>query len=151
MNNQNPTGGLSALARDPQTIFVYWNPGSFGADHLSGKPGSNVRAIVGWRLELRSDDGQVRREVEINPDAGRYYFNSLIPGLTYTVALRLMDTMTEMHTAGRSLPVTLPGLGFSSESAKGWEVSVQDLVGLLGEEGRKYGGSSGQSGRNNCA
>ena len=144
MNTQNSTGGLTAIARDPQTIFVYWNPGAFGADRLSGKPGANVRAIIGWRLELRSVDGQVRREVEIDPAAGKYYFNALIPGLTYDITLRLVDTMTEQHTVGRCLPVSLPGGSFSTESANGWEVSVQELVSLLGDEGRKFGGASDQ-------
>jgi hypothetical protein len=147
MNNQTATGGLTAIARDPQTIFVYWNPGSFGADKFSGKPGSNVRAIIGWRLKLASADRQVRREIEIDPAVGKYYFNSLIPGLTYEISLCLIDTMTEEHTVGRCLPVTLPSGNFSAESSAGWEVSERELVALLGEEGRKYAGSSGHSPR----
>ena len=147
MNDQNATGGLTAIARDPQTIFVYWNPGSFGADRLTGKPGANVRAIVGWRLKIASIDRQVKREVEIDPAAGKYYFNALIPGLTYEISLCLIDTMTEAHTVGRCPPVALPSGNFSKESGQGWEVSPQDLVALLGEEGRKYGGSSGQQPR----
>lgn len=147
MDIPHETGGLTAIARDPHTIFVYWTPGAFGADKLTGKPGANVRAIIGWRLRLQSADCQVKREIEIDPAAGSYYFHELIPGLSYEINLALVDTMTELHTVGRCRPVDLPAKVFSSESSDQWPVSIAQLTSMLGEEGRRYTGSSGNTPR----
>ena len=131
-----------AIARDPHTIFIYWDAEKVGADKLTGKPGSNIRAIAGWALDAHCPDTGDVLVCAIDPAAGRHYLHGLVPGQTYHVRLCMQDTMRDLHTLVRFPPVTTPCGSFCQEAHPDWPVSLDELRALLGPEGLNYLGAS---------
>lgn len=143
MNHQPANCSFTAIARDPRTIFVYWDAGCFGGDKLTGKPGANVRAIIAWKLRVRDRSTGEDNLVGIDPATGKHYLHNLAPGHCYEISLCQQDTMRDLHTIARAAPLTLPENTFSALSSPDWEVTMEGLAALLGDEGRNYLGSSG--------
>lgn len=134
-------GGACALARDPQTIFIYWDQ-SIGSDKLNGAIGANVRAIIGWALKVKCLQENHEYTFEVDPKRGSHYLCELHPGWSYDIRLCQMDTMGEYHTLCRCGTITLEQAGFSPEHDPMYPVSVQELVQMLGSENFSCIGSS---------
>jgi hypothetical protein len=100
---------LVALARDPRTVFLYWDhapatlAGAFeGLDH----PHAQVWLFAqgaGWERE---------RTIDFAFESRSYYLHDLEPGRTYRVELHAVDRRGRDRLVGHpSNPVTLPPVG----------------------------------------
>lgn len=147
MTDSSAKDNFRAIARDPHTIFVYWDADCVGGDKLSGKPGANVRAIIGWTLEVYCCDTKTSEEYSIEPQAGKYYFHGLHSGYTYRVKLCQIDTMKHSHCFHKYEDVTLPRAGFSGVSDPEWAVSPDEIMALIGPISEGMFGASENSGR----
>lgn len=125
---------LTAVARDPSTVFVCWDASAFGSDLLNGKIGANVRAIAGWCLRVAPQDGDPVDYV-ITPETGKYYVNGLRPGGVYWISIMLQDTVREKHRVCACGPLATPVAAVSEEEMRGWEISKETLAALCGGEG----------------
>ncbi len=134
MENNPECGGIKAIARDPHTIFVYWDADMIGSDKLSGRPGANVRAVIAWSLKLYCCDTKDVLMQEVDPASGKHYFHGLHSGYTYQIRLCQVDTMGDAHCFLQCDEVVLPRSGFSSTHDPEWAVSKQDLVEIMGKE-----------------
>lgn len=144
MDSDEKTAGAMAIARDPRTIFIYWDAEQTGTDKLTGKPGANIRAVTAWFISASCHDTGDIINCPVDPSAGRFYLHELIPGQTYQIRLCMQDTMGDLHTLIRFAPVTTPSGGFSTVQHQDWTVSLEELKSLLGPEGLQYLGSSDQ-------
>lgn len=124
---------LTAVARDPHTIFVCWDVAAFGSDKLNGKVGGNVRAIAGWCLRVNALDSSFSQDYAITPEAGKYYIGALRAGTDYKVSLLLQDTVQEKHLVSSCGPLALPNTTVSDAEMRGWEINKEAFIELFGD------------------
>jgi hypothetical protein len=104
---------LVALARDPRTVFLYWeHTAATRKDAFTGL--ESPRAQL--RLFARAGDGwEPVRTVDFALEARGYYLHDLEPGRTYRAEIHLVDrTGRERRLGGDSNEVDLPPEGPSA-------------------------------------
>ena len=92
---------LFAIARDPRTLFVYWNV-DWSAIFENAAP---VDRQVHLRVS-RSGSEELMQPVE--PMAGNYYLNVTEPGGNYRVEIGYFQPEGVWHLVATSEPVTMP-------------------------------------------
>ena len=107
-------GAAVALARDPETLYVFWdlNPHTQatlgqGMDH----PAALMRVYDGANLA---------REVNFSLESGSFYLYQLSPGRSYSIEICLSDLRGRIKVLARTNSVTLPASGPSSERLLRW-------------------------------
>jgi hypothetical protein len=118
---------LHALARDPETLFVFWDFPKKSRDEAA-------RGLKSPRAVLRVFEGdQMVREVEFTPESRSFYVHHLRPGHRYRVEAHLVGLRGQSRQIGfSSNTVELPGRGNLQGDIRlmrlPWEVDLrQDL------------------------
>ena len=121
---------LFAMARDPRTLFVYWNI-DWSRVFAQGEPAH--RQVY---LRVKDADGTGVSESVIEPMLGSYYAGKVQPGRAYRVEVGYYDVKEEWHSVGNSSAVTMPREGASDNAAVDlatvpFHLSFQRLVDLF--------------------
>ena len=121
--------GLHALARDPETLFVFWDwPKTVREDAAGGlkSPGAMLRVFDGDSLV---------QELQFSPESRSFYVHRLRPGRRYRVEAYFVGADGRSRQIGRSSNVVqLPGPTYSRADARFMEVSWEaDLSRLRGD------------------
>ncbi len=97
---------LHALARDPETLFVFWDFPRKSRDEAA-------RGLKSPRAVLRVLEGdQLVREAEFTPESRSFYVHHLRPGHRYRVEAHLVGLRGQSRQLGfSSNTVELPGRG----------------------------------------
>jgi hypothetical protein len=108
---------LFAIARDPRTIFTYWN-----IDWASIFESS---APVDRQIHLRvyRDDGTEETSAPAEPMSGNYYLTVSSPRSTYRVEIGYYQPQDQWHPVGRSEAVTMP----AEQTAEGAAVDLATI------------------------
>ena len=97
---------LHALARDPETLFIFWDFPKKSRDEAA-------RGLKSPRAVLRVFEGdQLVRETEFTPESRSFYIHHLRPGHRYRVEAHLVGLRGQSRQIGfSSNTVELPGRG----------------------------------------
>jgi hypothetical protein len=121
---------LFAMARDPRTLFAYWNI-DWSTIFAQGEPAD--RQVY---LRVKKADGTEVSESVIEPMLGSYYAGEVQPDGAYRVELGYYDGKGEWHSVTSSSVVTMPREGASDNAAVDvatvpFHLSFQRLVDLF--------------------
>lgn len=124
-----------ALARDPSTLFVYWNIQADAVKEMARQMGDTVYAKSVWTIRLTNLSNAVSENVEIDLDARNWYIG-VHPGCQYTVEIGLLRPDGVFFRALSAPTVSIPPLGYSHIYDKQWMILEEDyrklLVGFTG-------------------
>ncbi|HVP67366.1 MAG TPA: 1,4-alpha-glucan branching protein domain-containing protein [Anaeromyxobacteraceae bacterium] len=98
-----------ALARDPRTLFLYWD----GREPLEAAGAGSSRPRAQLVVSVRDDDGSFRRcrVMDIALEARSHYVHDLEPGRVYRAELRLASGGEPRALGAPSNEAALPPLG----------------------------------------
>jgi hypothetical protein len=117
---------LHALARDPETLFVFWDwPKTLREEAAGGlkSPGAVLRVFDGDSLV---------QELQFSPELRSFYVHRLRPGRRYRVEAYLVGADGRSRQIGQSSNVVqLPGPTYSRADARFMEVSWEADLGRL--------------------
>jgi hypothetical protein len=131
---------MTAMLRDPSTIFVYWNLGGEARDFLRKKVGEEAYRAALWMLRLTNLDTGRAQDVGVDPDAGNWYLK-VDPDAMYETEIGLKSG-SQFFRALSAAPVRVPPESYSAVYDRDWMVLEEDYKRLmqLGWDG--FAGSS---------
>jgi len=108
---------LFAMARDPRTIFTYWN--------IDWASIFETTAPVDRQVHLRvyRDDGSEETSASAEPMSGNYYLTVSSPRSRYRVEIGYYQPEDEWHPVARSEAVTMP----ADQTAEGATVDLATI------------------------
>ncbi|MDQ6807877.1 MAG: DUF4912 domain-containing protein [Verrucomicrobiota bacterium] len=134
------TPSLVSIARDPHTIFAYWD--------IDWIPvfGSNPPADQKVRLRLTSESTPEEETARVEPFAGSFYISCAKPDTTYRVEIGYYQPSEVWHSVAISNPITTPAAEAAADDSEFNLVNVpfhlhfQRLVDLF--RGSRYDGAA---------
>jgi len=121
---------LVVIARDPTTLFAYWELGGSLRPRLSQELGSAGLASAQWILRLTQLATGATLDIRVDPQAGNWYM-AVQPGTAYESEFGLRDAhggYRRLLAGGR---VCTPPASFSSHYDRQWMVLEEDYLRLL--------------------
>jgi hypothetical protein len=137
---------LVLLARDPHTVFAFWEVPQWRLDQEQARMGGNVRLCVrvydvtGVSFNGGNELGYFDQEVYER--VGSWYFDLGRAGHSFCADLGLRSPDGRFQSLIRSNTVAVPREGFSDAQDEEWMVLEEEFLRLYGLSGQSLGGIS---------
>lgn len=134
------TPSLVSVARDPHTIFAYWDIDWSAVFRSDPPPDHKVH------LRLKSETAADEESVSVEPFAGSCYISCAKPGTTYRVEIGYYQPFEVWHSVAVANPVATPAAEAAADDSEFNLVNVpfhlhfQRLVDLF--RGSRYDGAA---------
>ncbi len=128
---------VHALARDPETLFVFW-------DFPAALRERTARGLKSPRAVLRVFEGeQLVRETEFAPESRSFYLHHLSPGHRYRVEAHYVGVDRESRKMGKSsstveLPRSAPSRGEARFMRLPWKMDLRQINENLSASGVEF-------------
>lgn len=141
---------ITALARGPYTLFVFWELTEEAIEKARASHGKSLPSLR-WTLRLNKTDVDIDGathlyDVTVDPSLNSYYLTVKEAGAIYSVAIGLTDDEGRFFPIAQSNQVTTPVDRPSDQTDETWSVSDEDfaLLYYLSGGGKMAGSSIGQ-------
>lgn len=121
---------FAAIARDPSTVFVYWDLAGDAMSSLESRLSEDDLAASAWTIRLTDLDTGATSTIEIEPEARNWYLD-VMPGRTYVVELGVIDPGKTFHRVFPATRLRTPDPSYSQEFDKQWMILEEDYLQLL--------------------
>jgi hypothetical protein len=132
---------ITAMVRDPNWIFVYWELAGQRRDEITETYGPQAIKNLQWVLRVRNLSDGTHQDIPVLLDSKNWYLN-VKSGRSYAVELGIITREHEFVSFVRSNQVATPPGGASSQADEQWMVKDRDFEKFLAMYGEVPAGGS---------
>jgi hypothetical protein len=100
------TGRLNILARDPHSMYAYWDLTREQQDHYNGLSADKHMVLLIWQV---GPGQRLIAELPVHPESRHWFIHVPVAGGTYSAELGYYDQNRNWTTVAVSTPIQTPG------------------------------------------
>ena len=117
---------ITALVRDPNCLYVYWELEGPRRDQVIREHGGNVMRDASWMLRLHTDGDGSPQDIPIVVEGCNWYL-SVAEGRGYTVEIGIIPRGGSFISFTRSNRAQTPRMGASADTSCEWMLVEDDF------------------------